>query len=158
MYAKAGQEEDAAEAERILAETNDVFGDSPWVLSCRSDLAFLRGEFEHARSLQHRALDLDPNQHHPRVLLARAILSVDEGDREGAVSRLNQAASSKDADALVHIYLSVLVEKEDGEKAAAHRAAAKQLWPDSPQGLTRKFDFCRKRVDHGPFADLRSSR
>jgi hypothetical protein len=62
MYAKDAREKDAAEAEQFLAETNEVFGDSPWELHCRFDLAFLRGDIDYAHSLRHRALDLDPHR------------------------------------------------------------------------------------------------
>jgi predicted Zn-dependent protease len=155
MYAKDAREKDAAEAEQILAETNEVFGDCPWELHCRSDLAFLRGDVDYAHSLRHRALDLDPHQDHPRVLLARASLRLDEGDRESAVPQLNQAASSKDADALVHVYLSVLLEQENGDKAANSPGSSKASVARRPASTHEEVRFCRKRIEEGPFADLR---
>jgi hypothetical protein len=156
MYAKWGREQYAAEAERVMDHIHEVWGESPWELLCRADLALLRGDRDAERGLRERAWEIQPRKDHPGAILPRALEHVDDGDRGAAKALLMQAAADKRADWLTHAYLSVLVENEDPQMAATHRAETQRLYRDSPELLEKELDNFRMRVNEGPFARLKA--
>jgi hypothetical protein len=156
MYAKWGREQYAEEAERMVDQMTQVCGESPWVLACHADIAFLRGDRDKERALRARVWEIHPRPNHPTALVDRAVQHFDEGDPESARELLLRATSSELAGPVDHIYLSVLVENDDPALAARARAAAEAAWKESPQSLERRFDFCRGRLRDGPYADVRA--
>jgi hypothetical protein len=155
MYAKDRREEHVVEIEEILDEVKGLWGENPWELQSRAEIAMIRGDLHTARALRERAFELDPRpSDHPKILFARAIHLVDDGDKRGAVALLGRAADPPLATHQAHCYLAVLLEESDPERAHQHRSIGEQKWRDSAEGFNRHFEFVRRRVNDGPYWDL----